>query len=313
MDLLYLPAAVRSVSASLRIDRDGFLLTDAAGGLITYHLAHPASGNAAGFAAFTGFGKTPYPFDCLRCHATASTSLTELGRREDNRPGIDGEWVEEGVQCEACHGPGGRHVGNPSAGTIFVASNSTAVCNHCHSSGTGRLLARGHFIAGFQQADEVAASPHAALDCTTCHDAHVSVFADPQRAIRNDCQDCHREVNMALHQGKVYTRGDYVEPVTCRSCHMPYASMYFRSAAADFADGGMVGDVRSHVMYIDTQERTFASMFTADGGEVIRDERGKAAVTVDYVCLRCHHGRGSAFELGLRGASSIAAAIHSVR
>lgn len=294
------------------IDRNGFLVTDQDGALIQYHLAHPPSGNPAGFSAFTDTGRTPYIFDCIRCHTTAPQSLAEIGRREDNRPGIDGEWVEEGVQCEACHGPGSNHVGNPSAGTIFVASNSTTVCNHCHSSGTGRLLARGAFIAGYQQADEMAASPHTALDCTTCHDPHVSVFADRDKAIRNQCRDCHT-INMALHEGKTYTRGDLVEPVTCESCHMPYASMYFRSAAADFTNGGMVGDTRSHVMYINTEEVGFSSMFTADGSEVVRNTEGKAAVTVDYVCLRCHHGKGSAFELDLRGASAISAAIHSTR
>jgi hypothetical protein len=51
-------------------------------------------------------------------------------------------------------------------------------------------------------------------------------------------------------------------------------------------------------------------MFTADGAEVVVDEEGKTAVTLDFICLRCHHALGSAFELTHPAASAIADGIH---
>ncbi len=72
-----------------------------------------------------------------------------------------------------------------------------------------------------------------------------------------------------------------------------------------------MGDTRTHIFLINPQEQTFADMFTADGSQVILDSNGKAAVTLDFVCLRCHHGLGSAFKLDLHGVAMVAPAIHS--
>jgi hypothetical protein len=294
------------------VDRDGFLLTDTASGLpIQYNLALPHTDSQAGFTAFTGLAATPYTFDCLRCHTTGPQSLAAGGLREDNRPGVGGSWALDGVQCEACHGPGSNHVPNPSAGNIYLDPRS-ATCTGCHSSGTGQILANEGFIAGNQQADELAASPHAGFTCTICHDPHASVFADRGAAIRNDCRACHASQNMALHQGVVYTQGNYTEPLTCESCHMSYAGRYVQSAAPERTAGlGRVGDTRTHIFFISKQEVDFTSMFTANGGAVVRDAQGKAAVTADFVCLRCHHGLGNAFALDLHGASGVTPAIHT--
>lgn len=294
------------------VDRDGFLLTDTTGGLpIRYTLALPHTAGQAGFGAFTGPVQTPYAYECFRCHTTGPLSLAAGGQREDNRPGVGGSWALDGVQCEACHGPGSRHVPNPSAGNIYLDSRSTT-CATCHSSGTGEILAAGGYIAGNQQADELAASPHAGFTCTICHDPHASVFADRGTAIRNDCRSCHSTQNMALHAGKVYTQGDYTETLTCESCHMSYAGRYLQSAAPEHTAGlGRVGDTRTHIFFISKEVVDYTSMFTATGGAVVRDAQGKAAVTADFVCLRCHHGQGNAFALSLRSAADATPAIHT--
>ena len=42
------------------------------------------------------------PFDCAECHATGYDPAGHQG----GLPGVVGQWAENGVGCEACHGPG---------------------------------------------------------------------------------------------------------------------------------------------------------------------------------------------------------------
>ena len=105
---------------------------------------------------------------------------------------------------------------------------------------------------------------------------------------------------MALHGGITYVRGDYTEELSCESCHMPFATRS-GSHATEAAVGalGRAGDTRTHIFRINTSETDYTGMFNEDMTEVLKDENGQAAVTLDYVCLRCHNGIGSAFELTL--------------
>ncbi len=117
---------------------------------------------------------------------------------------------------------------------------------------------------------------------------------------------------MAQHAGLVFTRGDYEETLSCESCHMPYAGRNLSNAPASVVgvDGGRMGDVRSHIFRINSAEVDYTAMFSGDGSETLLDEEGRAAVTLDFVCLRCHNGVGNAFPLTLRGAALLAPSIH---
>ena len=48
------------------------------------------------------------------------------------------------------------------------------------------------------------------------------------------------------------------------------------------------GDVQTHIFYINTDPVDRSAMFTEDGGQVLLDDDGKASVTLDFVCQRCH-------------------------
>ncbi len=65
--------------------------------------------------------------ECLQCHATAS----------DAKPAqlAEGFDITRGVQCESCHGPGGRHTANTNAPLRDLKSKTSmsAVCRNCHS------------------------------------------------------------------------------------------------------------------------------------------------------------------------------------
>jgi hypothetical protein len=283
------------------INSQGFVMTNGVDGVNTqWNLDFPPNGTVAGFASYAP-GQTepkPYDYNCFKCHTTGPSQTGH----QDSLEGIQGTFAEPAVQCEACHGPGSNHVPNPP-GNIYI-NPASAFCGACHSRGADMnvIPANGGFIEHHEQYQELLASPHAEIRCTTCHDPHTSTVYDRDNAIINSCQACHAGQTMAKHEGKVFTRGDYVEPLSCESCHMPYATKSAAAATEDVigAKGARMGDVRTHIFYIQRLMVDFNAMFTADGKSVKKDSNGKAAVTLDFVCLRCHNGKGSAFALSLR-------------
>ena len=117
-------------------------------------------------------------------------------------------------------------------------------------------------------------------------------------------------MNMALHGGKVFRRADgYEEPLTCESCHMSYGVKQYSSGAFG---AGAAGDTRTHLFRISTQPETFAEATTA-AGFLRRDGQGRAALTVDRVCLRCHNDAvDGLFSLSVARAAEIAPNVHLV-
>ncbi|HHT9120618.1 MAG TPA: multiheme c-type cytochrome [Candidatus Hypogeohydataceae bacterium YC41] len=79
-------------------------------------------------------GDEKYRRECYKCHTTGYDEKT-------------GKYVEEGVTCEACHGPGQFYIYFMSSGKVAEASRlsklgfSYDVCGHCH-------MARNHEIRG---------------------------------------------------------------------------------------------------------------------------------------------------------------------
>lgn len=72
--------------------------------------------------------------DCLRCHATAQGILPEQIEKTPLT-------LEEGVQCESCHGPGSEYRGNEVmssydesvAAGMWEAGKDEKVCTACHN------------------------------------------------------------------------------------------------------------------------------------------------------------------------------------
>lgn len=310
---------------ALFIDRDGFLLTSGVTGVDTqWSLDYPPNGTVAGFAPYepTATEPTPFEFTWFR-QRTTGPQPQDRPAFQDNRPGLRGTWQEPGVQCEACHGPGSGHFGTDGGEVvvdiqrIFMDPNGAASCNQCHShplaEPRGAILASGGFIIERQQYAELLASGgHAHFACTVCHDPHRSVTYDRANAIRNECRACHPTMTMAGHGGKVFTRGDYSEPLTCESCHMPFATRSASSAPAGVVGPlGRMGDTRTHIFRISTEPVDYRTFLTDDGRQVRRDAEGRAAVTVDFVCLRCHNDVGE-FWLRPEHAAEIAGRIHEL-
>jgi len=148
---------------------------------------------------------------CFQCHSTGPLRLGAGFRIEPSEPG---------VQCEACHGPGGDHAAsqkplrNPKR---LPAPEINQLCGACHrkpaaagddTDWTNPWNTRHQPLylaesACFRQSK-------GALSCLTCHPAHTPAN---QSAATYDraCAGCHARPR---HRTAVTGR-------TCVSCHMP--------------------------------------------------------------------------------------------
>jgi hypothetical protein len=223
-------------------------------------------------------GVEDLPYNCGRCHTTgwiANPDPTNLAGNQDNKPGIHGTFYTGGVHCEECHGPGANFT------TGMQKDTSAEACGRCHyrtaapGAEVNVIPASGGFIQHHEQYNEFLASPHAdALSCVSCHNPHKR----GEYSIKETAQcgvSCHTDKMESFMKTSMYDYG-----VTCEDCHMPFAS---KSAVAL---GAHEGDVQTHIYYINTDPA--ASMFTEDGKFVALDGDGKAAVTLDFACQRCH-------------------------
>ena len=186
-------------------------------------LALLVSGSAASFAgeqAATPALYSPKGADtCLACHADpgiVGIFRTKHARPDDPR----GPFGHGGLQCEACHGPGGAHVeagGGPLAGMVDFGTKASAPaakqnkqCLGCHQANA---------------AHDWATSAHAASDvaCASCHRLHAA--KDPVRTAATQievCSTCHqaqaadllKPSHHPLREGKM----------ACTACHSPHGS-----------------------------------------------------------------------------------------
>jgi cytochrome c-type biogenesis protein CcmH/NrfG len=155
-------------------------------------------------------------------------------------------FLEGGVGCERCHGPGAAHAAsgrrqdivNPAA---LPTEQRDSVCAQCHLSGEIRVDRAGKSMTAFTAGDKLSAYTTAfvratsspgmkvtshvedlaqsacsrasggRLWCGSCHDPHVAPApAEKATWFRAKCQSCHAP--------SVCQRGD-----NCIACHMPGA------------------------------------------------------------------------------------------
>ena len=245
------------------VDADGYVLTGAGsqwnledGGWAEYRPDDPAG---------------TVDFDCATCHTTGYRADGNQG----GLAGVVGSWEDDGVQCEACHGPASLHVADPYLVTQGV-DRSAEACGKCHGGvDTSVIEARDGFITHSQQVSELFASKKRVMDCIDCHDPHQSalypdITFNPDRSIRIACEDCH--MHEAVVQNSQFMAPPFVE---CIDCHMPYATVAVSGDLATYT-----GDVRTHLFGINP-----------DGDAEQFDETGTVSqryLSLDYACRSCH-------------------------
>src|SRR6185436_6045578 len=125
-----------------------------------------------------------------------------------------------GLQCEACHGPGGRHASKGSnkkqtinsfkPNSFLTVAERNAACLDCHQN---RSLTGWH--AG--------AHERGALACTDCHELHTERDAVLTKADQPDvCFNCHKKERADFQ--KASTHPVRFGLMRCGDCHSPHGS-----------------------------------------------------------------------------------------
>ena len=156
---------------------------------------------------------------CLSCHEGVDTAMMGTKHSILFKKG-EGPASKQG--CEACHGPGSKHLEDAPEGIINFkdtpAATASGTCLKCHAKGD-------------KQAWNM--SQHASEDmaCNTCHSPHGKVKNKSKRAgkdIRNLLVDSEATLCMSCHEEK---RGDFSKPshmpvlegkMGCSDCHSPH-------------------------------------------------------------------------------------------
>ena len=158
---------------------------------------------------------------CLMCHTEAwpypvfPIFKTKHANRADKRA----PFGVGGLQCEACHGPGAKHVAgggdknaiNNFKSTSFLSpAERNKFCLECH-----RGNARTGWISSTHESNNVA--------CSSCHKIHAERDPVLAKAAQPEvCYNCHRK-----------ERADFAKPSThpvrfgkmaCSECHSPHGS-----------------------------------------------------------------------------------------
>ena len=158
---------------------------------------------------------------CLLCHGSDAYVMaifrTAHARPNDPR----GPFGHGGLQCEACHGPGGAHVkvygARPEGLIQFGARSPTpvarqnAMCLACH-----RTDAAAHAWS---------ASAHAAngVACADCHQLHAE--RDPVLEVATQvevCGKCHQSERLAMWMPERHPLRE--GKMACTDCHAPHGS-----------------------------------------------------------------------------------------
>jgi hypothetical protein len=230
-----------AVARSYLIDVDGFLYEAP----VSYYAASPRWSFAPGYERYS------YPFlaravvpGCLECHASGVKSVADTQNGYERPPFLEG-----GVSCERCHGPGLAHVHSARAADIvnparLAAARRDSVCDQCHLAGDVRIQRAGataEFHAGEKFSDwaavfapdtgsaQATVTSHAAnlaqsackraggdrLWCGSCHDAH-STPSNTTQWFRAKCLGCHAESACREKNPARVAAGD-----NCVGCHMP--------------------------------------------------------------------------------------------
>jgi hypothetical protein len=182
---------------------------------------------------------------CFGCHTTASN----IGDKFDEQNLI------LGVTCEACHGPGAKHVaamknfmkGDLNAaekGDIFNSAHldptdSVEFCGACHATWWDTRNSGAKGVSTTRSAPyRLVASKcwgkgDARLTCVACHDPHQQLQTDPA-AYDHICLKCHLAAAGAKPSADHPGAACPIATSKCTSCHMP--KVYVPEMHSNFTD-----------------------------------------------------------------------------
>jgi hypothetical protein len=235
-------------------------------------------------------GQGQADFTCGPCHTTGYSAEGN----QDGLPGIIGTWEEEGVQCEACHGPGEKHAASNLKADIVKDVN---VCRNCHVNGDPTRIEVSYdgMIMSHQQWEEMEQGPHAplrnpqfALGCITCHtDPHATAAYKDSTNLPGPliCLSCHADRWLDAN----WMAGYFDNCVICHMGHVDQSGL-----PAPLIDSmSLHADIRTHVVSILADSNLLApgNMYDTIPGQqshMKTNDSGYVFLTLDRSCTSCH-------------------------
>jgi hypothetical protein len=165
---------------------------------------------------------------CFGCHNTASATAGEF----------DPDHLIPGVTCEACHGPGAKHVSaekkRRTAGGLATVLNparlapveSVDFCGACHRTWadvaeTGTVgIATVRFQPYRLESSRCWGKGDARITCLTCHDPHAPLVRNPA-PYDSRCLRCHLTTKDSKGASDHPGAACPVGTKDCVTCHMP--------------------------------------------------------------------------------------------
>jgi cytochrome c554/c'-like protein len=176
------------------------------------------------------FSRRVPPDETRRCFACHTTATTAGGK-------VDTANLIPGITCEACHGPGRRHVElveqkklGPALDAILNPArldpgSSVDFCGACHATFWDIMLARDTGVVALRsqpnrlQSSRCWGRGDARITCVACHDPHAPLVTDAA-SYDSKCLGCHVQAPAAKTADRPGP-GCPVARERCVTCHMP--------------------------------------------------------------------------------------------
>jgi Cytochrome c554 and c-prime/Tetratricopeptide repeat len=179
---------------------------------------------------------------CLGCHASRIQPIYGTQNRYADPPFLEG-----GVSCERCHGPGSEHIRNPAVVHMvnpakLEREERDSVCAQCHLIGEARIDRPGRRFAeyrpGAKLSDYVTYLVWKDRDPAMKVTSHVEKLASSRCRRESDgamwcgtCHGVHANTNRTQRACVLCHANAHHMEQSCASCHMQ------RSSTADVAHG----------------------------------------------------------------------------
>ncbi len=189
--------------------------------LVSGTIAKPAAGAMAKPNAPTDNGGASNVGEavCIKCHKPENTQFSHTLHANAFRLNPKNE--KEKLSCEACHGPGSKHIEDTEKRGLLVGftkewgtpvATQNGMCLQCHSGGNAM-----HWDSSAHGRNQLA--------CSDCHNPMAKVSAAgllKKPTINETCYTCHQQQraefakrsHMPLPEGKM----------SCADCHNPHGS-----------------------------------------------------------------------------------------
>lgn len=220
---------------------------------------------------------------CQACHEDIYNAFVKSPHHDPDAAKLT-EW--KGRACEACHGPGQKHVEsgdgkdivNPARAPAGVSNRACLACHLYQPTHAGRLE-----------------SSHAknAVSCAACHKVHTNgsaeLIARRVADINQQCARCH--ANVMAQFRKPFRHRLPEAAMSCVDCHNPHGSIRNASlrnfGANEPGCFACHGDKRGPFTFEHPPAR-FESCSTCHEPHGSTNPRMLTRHEVRFVCLECH-------------------------